>query len=386
MTLAYDDRQDLLKLSWSVCRKIGAVQKSCRNEVRMRSLIVAVLSLFIATAMLAWEPPDAPHHRPDDGGPPRVYFAHSYFKDDHTAGLDDRLSVHIQNFGTLLKQANGNCQAIVLFLDGMPIKGDKPESCDPILGHVRYRLIRTKDDDVAWHTLLGSPRGYTHEVEVSVGSDQQFPIPTTANFNMEVIPRAQFLGFLAIIALALAVFIYLCRTTSLIRSGTHPVPNERPYSLSLFQMSFWFFLVIAAYVFMWLITDELDTITDSVLALIGIGAATALGATLIDQKKSAPAPDEPGGKSRGFLNDVMSDPTGVSLHRFQMFVWTLVLGVIFCGSVYKNLEMPEFSATLLGLMGVSSGTYLGFKVPEKKGSDTPPGATTPEPEPPPAAT
>ncbi len=306
----------------------------------MRSTIVAVLSLFMATAVLAqWEPPDAPQHRPDDGRPPNVYFAHSYFKDDHTAGLDDRISVHVQNFGTLLKNANGNCQGIVLFLDGM------------------------------------SPRGYTHPVTISVGSDQQFSIPSTASFNLEVIPHVQFLAFLAIITLALAIFLYLCRTTSLVRSGTHPVPRQRPYSLSLFQMAFWFFLVIAAYVFVWLITDELDTITESILALIGIGAATALGATLIDQKKAPPAPDEPGGTSQGFLNDVLSDPTGISLHRFQMFVWTVVLGVIFIGSVYKNLAMPQFSATLLGLMGISSGTYLGFKVPEKTGSDTTPGAT-----------
>jgi hypothetical protein len=357
----------------------------------MRSTIVAVLSLFMATAVLAqWEPPDVPPHRPDNGGPPLVYFAHSYFKEHpHMAGLDDRISVHVQNFGTLLKNANGNCQGIVLFLEGMPIKGDKPESCDPVMGHVRYRLVRTKDDDAAWHTLLGSPHGYAHEIAISVGSDQQFSIPSTASFSLEVIPHMQFLAFLIIITLALAVFLYLCRTTSLVRSGTHPVPNQRPYSLSLFQMAFWFFLVIAAYVFVWLITDELDTITESILALIGIGAATALGATLIDQKKAAPAPDEPGGTSKGFLNDVMSDPTGVSLHRFQMFVWTVVLGVIFIGSVYKNLAMPQFSATLLGLMGISSGTYLGFKVPEKTGSDTTPGATpdaAPEPEkPPPAA-
>jgi hypothetical protein len=349
----------------------------------MRSLIVAVLSLFIATAVLAqWEPPDAPKALPDNGGPPVVYYAHSYFKNaPQVAGLDDRLSLHVQNFKTLLKNANGNCQAIVLFLDGMPIKGDKPESCDTALGHVRYRLLRVKEDESAWHTLLGSPHGYTRDISVSVGSDLHFAAASTAMFYLEVIPRPQFLTFLALITLALAIFIYLCRTTSLVRSGTHPVSQERPYSLSLFQMSFWFFLVIAAYVFMWLITDELDTITDSVLALIGIGAATALGATLIDKNKAAPAPDEPGGKSRGFLTDVMSDPTGVSLHRFQMFVWTLVLGVIFIGSVYKNLEMPEFSATLLGLMGISSGTYLGFKVPETKGSDTPPGATTPVPEP-----
>jgi hypothetical protein len=27
--------------------------------------------------------------------------------------------------------------------------------------------------------------------------------------------------------------------------------------------------------------------------------------------------------------------------------------------------MPDFDNTLLALMGVSSGTYLGFKIPEK---------------------
>jgi len=40
--------------------------------------------------------------------------------------------------------------------------------------------------------------------------------------------------------------------------------------------------------------------------------------------------------------------------------------VILVSSVYNNLAMPEFSATLLGLMGISSGTYIGFKFPEQK--------------------
>lgn len=44
----------------------------------------------------------------------------------------------------------------------------------------------------------------------------------------------------------------------------------------------------------------------------------------------------------------------------------LVLGVIFLSSVYNQLTMPEFSATLLGLMGISAGTYIGFKFPEQK--------------------
>jgi hypothetical protein len=149
-------------------------------------------------------------------------------------------------------------------------------------------------------------------------------------------------------------------------------------------MAFWFYLVIVSFVFIWLINDELDTITDSVLVLLGIGAGTALGAALIDKNKqpvtepsSSVTPPEPGKprESRGFLVDLLNDEGGLSLHRFQLFIWTLVLGVIFCGSVYKNLEMPEFSVTLLGLMGLSSGTFLGFKLPEGTKPEAPPGAT-----------
>jgi hypothetical protein len=49
----------------------------------------------------------------------------------------------------------------------------------------------------------------------------------------------------------------------------------------------------------------------------------------------------------------------------QMAVWTVVLVVVFVYAVKDNVLMPEFDATLLGLMGISSGTYVGFKFPEK---------------------
>ena len=70
--------------------------------------------------------------------------------------------------------------------------------------------------------------------------------------------------------------------------------------------------------------------------------------------------------SQGFLRDLLSDGSGYSFHRFQIFAWTIVLGIIFVSSVYNNLTMPEFSTTLLGLMGLSAGTYIGFKFPEQK--------------------
>jgi hypothetical protein len=69
-------------------------------------------------------------------------------------------------------------------------------------------------------------------------------------------------------------------------------------------------------------------------------------------------------QSEDFLTDILSDANGVSFHRFQMAAWTLVLSVIFIKEVYENLAMPTFNTTLMGLLGLSAGTYLGLKIPE----------------------
>jgi len=355
------------------------------SGITLRPAVLTLMACLLAIPALAqWEPPNAPppSQYPDTPkGEPFVYFAHGYrLQDTRIAGLDDRISVHVQNFKTLLDEAHGDCSAIVLFINGLAIKGLAPESCDKQVGHVRYRLQRTPDSDESWHALLGSPKHFFRRVSISVGSDPQFSSKSRATFDLEIIPRTGLIIFAIVIFGAIATFLYLCISTSLIRSGSSQIaPSHRPFSLSLFQMAFWFFLVIAGYVFVWLITDELNTISASVLALIGIGAATAMGATLIDSSKGSPESND---VSQGFLTDVLSDREGISLHRFQMFVWTIVLGIIFCISVYRSLEMPEFSATLLGLMGISSGTYLGFKVPEKTPSDAPAGTTQ---NPPPSA-
>jgi hypothetical protein len=68
----------------------------------------------------------------------------------------------------------------------------------------------------------------------------------------------------------------------------------------------------------------------------------------------------------GFRRDLLTDANGVNFHRFQMLAWTLVLGFLFLAGVYSGLAMPQFSGTLLALMGISAGTYLGFKIPEQQ--------------------
>jgi hypothetical protein len=70
------------------------------------------------------------------------------------------------------------------------------------------------------------------------------------------------------------------------------------------------------------------------------------------------------GISENFLTDILSDANGISFHRFQIAAWTLVLSVIFAVGVWQNLTMPTFNTTLMGLLGLSAGTYLGLKIPE----------------------
>lgn len=323
--------------------------------------------------------------RPAPAHPPRVKEARSNnAKHPNRAGLGDALILRVENLDQYLGGDQDSCGDLILFLAEVPIPGSEPDACDPYTGEVRFDLDRTADSDRAWHVLLAEPVSFTKKVSVSIGAKGRLAFPTDIEeFELEIVPAAELVIFLIGLLLTTLIAFSLARRTPILRDRIPGIPAEQaPYSLSRFQLAFWSFLVIAAYVFIWLITEELDTITGSVLALLGIGSATALGAKVIDQGKtgdgtvSNPAsPGDPAAPtpvaavaaattSKGFLQDVLSDSQGISLYRFQLFAWTLVLGVIFCASVYNGLEMPQFSTTLLGLMGISSGTYLGFKVPE----------------------
>ena len=170
-------------------------------------------------------------------------------------------------------------------------------------------------------------------------------------------------------------------------------------------------------------TGALDGISESALALIGIGTGAALGSVAIDisgdsqtkrneldqkllgmqveaqgieqelQQNQTLSTDQRKYKERlldallhnqmqikekilriiennpsqGLRQDILSDPDGnTALHRIQIVIWTLILGIIYVYSVWETLAMPEFNSTLLALQGLSAGAYLGFKIPDKK--------------------
>jgi hypothetical protein len=267
----------------------------------------------------------------------------------------------------------------LLFLDGQPLKGVNPLSV-PDSGHsdLEFRLTRDPGNRDAWIGLLGGAIRQ-RPVRLSVGFEGQPPLRTEVdNFQLIAIPTPWLWTWIGLCSLVLGLLLWTGRTSNILRavgvepSGSAPAAGggapvaqaqtpKKPFSLARTQMAFWFFIVLAAYVFIWLVTGQLDVLTSSVLGLIGISAATGVAGNTIDAGRQAGANPPPALQSSGFFTDILSDDHGVSLARVQIAIWTVVLGIIFSRSVYQDLAMPQFDATLLGLMGISNGTYVGFK-------------------------
>ena len=74
-------------------------------------------------------------------------------------------------------------------------------------------------------------------------------------------------------------------------------------------------------------------------------------------------PDAPA--SEGFLRDLLTGMDGDALYRYQLVLWTGLVLAQFWASVLVRLEIPDLDSTRLALMGMSAGTYLGLKLPEK---------------------
>jgi hypothetical protein len=359
---------------------------------------------------------------------------------------------------------NHEIKDLILYLDHFPLAGVSPiywherkewtGKVPPVeytVTTVGFSLVRNDTSKPGWSHLLNQPV-LKRRVIVSVGfpNGEEIPSELTPDkdtgkldqqFYLTVIPTFHTAFGLIIILGALIAFLALARYTHIIRDAAAPRRPDglRPYSLARGQMAFWFFLVIASYFFLWIVTGDMNTLNSSVLALIGISAGTALGSAFVDAAKpvsvgspgNQPIVDvtrphlevlaeltqlradtqkelevlqkartliSPSDKQalddneqqqnevrerlanyrwqsayfawptwKGVMYDLLAENNLISFHRFQIFVWTLILGIMFVINVYNELAMPQFSATLLGLLGISAGTYVGFKLPETKG-------------------
>lgn len=304
---------------------------------------------------------------------------------------------------------------LVLFLDGKPLHGTHPRLGPSALDEdavtttlLTYRIthdLTTPAAQASWKAILVG--GKSQKVmTVSTGLETGGAASSQATILFTAISPGYAFLFALIAAVVVLVFFAVAIKTDALRDK-EPANDEvakgekrRAYSLSRCQIAAWTVIVVLAYLFIWTLTGQyLTTIPASIVILMGIslgtygvaasvdkGAANSnreklkklqehkaeavskdrVQASLVDEEISAVARCTKVSSSDGVVEDLLTSSEGTSLHRLQFAVWTLALMVVFLATAWTTLQMPDFDTTLLALIGISSGTYAGLKVPENK--------------------
>jgi hypothetical protein len=186
--------------------------------------------------------------------------------------------------------------------------------------------------------------------------------------------------YVLVLAVFFVIFFFLGKNSEILRDSIsdqaafdqtaqkNNTQNPRaPYSLSRTQLAFWTGLIVSSFLYVLIINGfNVPRMDDVNLILLGISMGTTALASSIDssQEKGKRHQNQP---SDGFFIDILSDNQGVSIHRFQNIIWTLVIGTIYIVFVFSHEALPDSNTItnqLLILMGIGSGTYLGLKIPE----------------------
>jgi hypothetical protein len=279
--------------------------------------------------------------------------------------LGEYVRLRVANLSDWIKAGNSPW-GLILFLNGRPMKELHPIAVSQESGDLDFRLQRSGENIPVWNEMMEREKSWkwgevSRTLPVSAGMENGVALPSHARFKMVFLPRLEFLFISGFAIFSLGVLIILGRRTALLKdSGTSP------YSLSRTQMAVWTWLVINAYLFLYAMTHDPGVdIPVSILGLLGISATTYLAAAMVDRSSPDTAPEP----SHGFIHDIAGG-SSVSLHRLQMIGWTVVLALAFITQVLNKMSIPDFNPTLLGLMGLSAGTYIGFKFPENQGPQT----------------
>lgn len=296
--------------------------------------------------------------------------------------LGDVIEVSVQHLNVLVRQNNNDTARIQLFLNNVPMSSIKAFQADTVAGKLVFKIARGYGSN-PWNVFYQSPFHPTMVAEsISIGYPSSGAIATLVDSKSDiriVLIRSSYL-VLALCLMALLVLLWLfgVKRGMLKDESLLPDIQERPYSLGRTQLAFWSVIVALSYIFIALVTGELAPLSTSTLVLLGVSGVTTATATLIDNNdklnnKNRHQDDE---KSSGLLTDLLSDNNGISIHRFQMLVFNIILGVFFIKQVLTQLNMPEFDNNMLLLLGISNGTYAGIKLFEN--NNTTPPATPPQ--------
>lgn len=262
-------------------------------------------------------------------------------------------------------------QTVELRINGI-LSTMRPIDCDPGATPNKLSYLLSEPDNAAGHLqremLFGSPwrdmksnfmRDLPYSVGISPGLGEE--VLGRGTLRLQTLSAAYIVfGFAFILAVGYGLLRF-GRESGLLRDSHSLAAKQRSFSLARVQMAWWFFIVLISYVWLWIVGEGMPSLSTQALGLMGIGSGTYLAAAGVDASKAIPL-----GESEGFFKDLLSDAKGLALYRFQLLVFNLLFGFLFLAHVVQHVGMPEFDGNILTLLGMSAGTYAGFKIPEQQ--------------------
>jgi hypothetical protein len=188
----------------------------------------------------------------------------------------------------------------------------------------------------------------------------------------------------ALIGLAAIAVLYV--TAALVSGSPNPMRlvdgKDGKRSTSKFQWAVWLVAILFSYVFLWFIRTRAgdwsvsSTIPSHLLTVLGFSTLTAVGAkgivvgyTGAGSLAKGDATDRTTNTASRKGGLLVDDSGAPELAKVQMVAFTFLAVGIFLYAVYHQAtgshptaQLPDIDASLLVLMGISQGGYLGKKL------------------------
>lgn len=160
--------------------------------------------------------------------------------------------------------------------------------------------------------------------------------------------------------------LYLAMKTEILKD--HSTSDDKPYSFSRSQLLWWTLIILCCFSIYYGIKGSIGTLNKSSLILLGISLGTTTAAKIIDNTEiSNNIPRHQNRHDRnGFFYNILSDENGISIHRFQVFVFNIIFGFMFIMNFASEISFTEFGNWELSIMGISSASYVGLKMNENQ--------------------
>jgi hypothetical protein len=234
----------------------------------------------------------------------------------------------------------------------------------------RHGLKEQPDRPGFWDRAIGVPA----TLRVVGVKDQRVMLDERQTFTFASAAFAGFVGSLSVMLLAGGAAAIVRRHSGRTFTGVFLIMRNR-YSLSNLQVLIWTALALFAMMYMWIGTGVLFAIPQEFLILLGISGTTSVLARAADSQ-GTPAGAPPPARIPQPRDLFMGADGEFELLRFQMLAFTLFAAAYSLQTVLLAEGLPQLPESLLVLMGVSSATYLGGKLPDKlaKPAEGPPAA------------